>query len=144
VRLASPPPAGSSAESYAEPPAATCARCGQGIPVAEIVSGAAERRDGNFLCAECLAHHTPQDDDRLPSDTAGLLRAILTELQRQHRRRADSLSFFRLLAYLVQAATLFCGFLGLVSTGPERAAYLQAAIFLQLLVLTLLLFERHS
>jgi hypothetical protein len=123
--------------------APTCARCGQVVAVADLVSGAAGRRGGFLLCAACLPHHPPDTADAIPNSATGLLRESLLELRRIGRReRTSGLSLLRLLAYLAQAAALFSGLvMALVST--DRAIYLQAAIFLQLLVLTLLLLERR-
>jgi len=124
-------------------PAPTCARCGQVVAVADLVSGAAGRRGGFLLCAACLPHHPPDMADAIPDSATGLLRESLLELRRIGRReRTSGLSLLRLLAYLAQAAALFSGLvMALVST--DRVIYLQAAIFLQLLVLTLLLLERR-
>jgi len=124
-------------------PAPTCARCGQTVAVADLVSGAAGRRGGFLLCAACLPHHPPDTADAIPNSATGLLRESLLELRRIGRReRTSGLSLLRLLAYLAQAAALFSGLvMALVST--DRAIYLQTAIFLQLLVLTLLLLERR-
>jgi D-glycero-D-manno-heptose 1,7-bisphosphate phosphatase len=125
-------------------PAPTCARCGQVVAVADLVSGAAGRRGGFLLCAACLPHHPPDTADAIPNSATGLLRESLLELRRIGRReRTSGLSLLRLLAYLAQAAALFSGLvMALVST--DRVIYLQAAVFLQLLVLTLLLLERRS
>jgi len=125
-------------------PVVTCARCGQTVSVADLVSGAAGRRGGFLLCAACLPHHPPDTTDSIPDSATGLLRESLLELRRIGRReRTSGLSLLRLLAYLAQAAALFSGLvMALAST--DRAIYLQAAIFLQLLVLTLLLLERRS
>ena len=124
-------------------PAPTCARCGQTVAVADLVSGAAGRRGGFLLCAACLPHHPPDTADAIPDSATGLLRESLLELRRIGRReRTSGLSLLRLLAYLAQAAALFSGLvMALVST--DRAIYLQTAIFLQLLVLTLLLLEKR-
>ena len=124
-------------------PAPTCARCGQTIAVADLVSGAAGRRGGFLLCAACLPHHPPDTADAIPNSATGLLRESLLELRRIGRReRTSGLSLLRLLAYLAQAAALFSG-LVMALVGTDRAIYLQVAIFLQLLVLTLLLLEKR-
>jgi D-glycero-D-manno-heptose 1,7-bisphosphate phosphatase len=122
----------------------TCARCGQDVPASDVASGAAGNRDGFLLCRECLARLPHEGGEGSADDAAALLRSILMEVRRLGRRRAGgSLGFLRLLAYLVQAGALFCGLvLGLVS--EEKLMYLQIAILLQLLVVTLLLLERNS
>jgi D-glycero-D-manno-heptose 1,7-bisphosphate phosphatase len=127
-------------------PQAACARCGQVIRAADVLAGTAARRNGLLMCADCLAQQPGAGADRVPEGTADLLRAILLELRRVGRaRQAAGFSFLRLSAYVVQAGALFCGLvLGLVGGGPDRAAYLQVAILLQLVVLALLLAERHS
>ena len=130
-----PPPA---------PPSDHCARCGRDIPPDEIADGAAGERDGFLLCPECLAQQPREPGAGPDASTDDLLRLILGELQRLRRsQRPASLSYFRMLAYIVQAAALFFGF-GLALLGEERSLYLQVALLLQLLVLALLLFERRS
>lgn len=133
-------------EKAAAPPRvrATCARCGQDVPASDVASGAAGNRDGFLLCRECLPRLPHEGGEESADDAAALLRSILMEVRRLGRRRAGgSLGFLRLLAYLVQAGALFCGLvLGLVS--EDRTMYLQIAILLQLLVVTLLLLERNS
>jgi len=126
------------------PAAAVCARCGQEVATSDLARGAAETRDGFLLCPECLARQPRDGSDRLPDDTAGLLRSILLELRRLNRtQRTSSLTFLRLAAYIVQAGALFCGLvLGLA--GEDRAMFIQIGIFLQLVVLALLLLERNS
>ena len=130
----------------AEPqPRVTCARCGVDIAPADVASGAAGIRDKMMLCPECLPKQPQAGEDRIPDNTTDLLRAILMELRRVGRaRRIGSLTFFRMLAYIVQAGAVFCGLI-LVLVGPaqDKAMYLQMAILLQLLVLTLLLLERN-
>ncbi len=126
------------------PPAAICARCGQEVATSDLARGAAETRDGFLLCPECLARQPREGSDRLPDDTAGLLRSILMELRRLNRtQRTSSLTFLRLAAYIVQAAALVCGF-GLGLVGDDRAMFMQIGILLQLIVISLLLLERHS
>lgn len=125
-------------------PAAFCARCGQEVGASDLARGAAETRDGFLLCPECLARQPRDGADRLPDDTAGLLRSILMELRRLNRtQRTSSLTFLRLAAYIVQAAALVCG-LGLGLVGDDRAMFMQIGILLQLVVISLLLLERHS
>jgi len=125
-------------------PAATCARCGQVVAVADLVSGAAGRRGGFLLCAACLPHHPPDTDAAIPDSCVGLLRESLLELRRIGRReQSTGLSLLRMLAYLAQAAALFCGIV-MVIFSTDKATYVQVAVFLQLLVLTLLLLERRS
>ena len=148
-----PPPAPPLAEEPAPAPEkaaalrtvrGTCARCGQDVSESDIAAGVAGKREGFLLCRECLARLPHDGAEESSAGAEALLRAILMEVRRLGRRRAGgSLSFLRLLAYLVQAGALFCGLvLGLVS--EERAMYLQIAILLQLLVVTLLLLERNS
>ena len=121
-----------------------CARCGRDISPSEIADGSAGGRDGFLLCADCLAQQPREPGAGPDAGPDDLLRLILGELQRLRRaQRPASLSYFRLLAYIVQAAALFFGF-GLAVLGDERALYLQIALLLQLLVLALLLFERRS
>ena len=130
----------------AAPPAVrgTCARCGRDVFESDLASGTAGKRDGFLFCSECLARQPQGADDAIPGNTTDLLRAVLVELRRLTRsRRGGSFTFLRLLAYLVQAGALFCGLvLGLVS--DEKTVYLQIAIFLQLVVVSLLLLERNS
>jgi len=121
-----------------------CARCGRDISPSEIADGSAGRRDGFLLCADCLAQQPRVPGAGPDAGADDLLRLILGELQRLRRaQRPASLSYFRLLAYIVQAVALFFGF-GLAVLGDDRALYLQIALLLQLLVLALLLFERRS
>jgi hypothetical protein len=69
---------------------------------------------------------------------------MLLELRRVGRsRRPPGFSFLRLLAYLAQAGAIFCGLI-LVLVGADKAFYLEIAMLLQLLVITLLLLERNS
>jgi len=125
-----------------QPPVKTCARCGQVIPPAAMEAGTAGSRDGLFLCSECFSRQPREKVQHLPQDTTVLLRAVLTELRRIGRaRESASLSAVRLFAYVLQAAALFVGVWGLV--GSERAVMLPVAIFLQLLVVTLLVIERQ-
>ena len=129
-----------------EPPA-VCARCGQAIAPAAVASGMAGRRDGRLLCHDCLAQQPPEPEEaawRASGDTGTLLYAMLKELRRLGRShdRPDSLSRVRLFAYVLEALAVFAALWGVIY--GERETFLQAAIFLQLLVLTLLLFERKS
>ena len=125
------------------PPAAECARCARPIQAAEVLSGQAARRDGLLMCPECLTQQ-PSEESHLPDTPQGLLRELLGEVRRLGRRRhAGALSFTRLMAYLVQAGALFCGLL-LLNPGTEKALCIQIAIFLQLMVVAILLFERNS
>ena len=124
------------------PPVKTCARCGQVIPPVALDAGTAGSHDGLFLCSECFSRQPREKVQHLPQDTTALLRAVLTELRRVGRaRESASLSAVRLFAYVLQAAALFVGVWGLV--GSERAVMLPVAIFLQLLVVTLLVIERQ-
>jgi D-glycero-D-manno-heptose 1,7-bisphosphate phosphatase len=121
----------------------TCARCGRDVTLDDIDSGAAGERDGLLLCRECIGRPPRQGQQRLPQGDADMLRSILVELRRIGRaRHGGTFSLLRLLAYLIQAAALFCGLvLGVV--GEEKAMFLQIAILLQLMVLTLLVLERN-
>lgn len=126
------------------PSAQTCARCAQPVPESDLASGAAARRDGLLLCRECLPRHPSAGEERLPDNTPDLLRQMLLELRRVGRgQRPPGFSSLRLLAYLAQAGAVFCGLI-LVLVGADKAFYLQIAILLQLLVITLLLLERNS
>ena len=126
------------------PSAQTCARCAQPVPESDLASGAAARRDGLLLCRECLPRHPSAGEERLPDNTPDLLRQMLLELRRVGRgQRPPGFSSLRLLAYLAQAGAVFCGLI-LVLLGADKAFYLQIAILLQLLVITLLLLERNS
>jgi len=124
--------------------AAVCARCGQKIPSAAIASGAAGPRAGRLLCAECLVHQPPDVDEAAAArtgDTGTLLYAMLKELRRMGRvRRPESLPLVRLFAYLIQAVAIFVAVWGLLN--QDRPVFIQAAVFLQLVVITLLVLER--
>ena len=130
-----------------EPPPAEprqCARCGGEVAPDDIARGAAAVRDGFLLCPECLAQQPREPGAGPDASVEDLLRLVLAELQRMRRaQRPSSLSLFRLLAYIVQAAALFFGF-GMALLGDETDLYLRIALLLQLLVLALLLFERRS
>ena len=121
-----------------------CARCGRDVSESDLVSGAAGEHDGFLFCGECLARQPRGGEEALPQSTDDLLRSMLVELRRLSRTRpGSSFTFLRLMAYLVQAGALFCGLvLGLVS--DDKATYLQIAILLQLMVVSLLLLERNS
>ena len=129
----------------APPPAAVaehCARCGQDVSESDLADGRAGRRDGFLFCAECLSLQPRESADTLAGGETDMLRAILAELRRLNRaQRTSGLTWLRLLAYVVQAGALFCGLvLGLV--GDDKALYFQIAVFLQLVVVALVLFER--
>ena len=128
---------------WAPPASASCARCGRDLSRAEPSTGAVKTRGGLVLCPECAATQPRESADRLPESTTDLLRSILLELRRiERRRQTSSLTYWRLLAYVAQAAAIGGLVLGLVS--DERAIFLQIALLLQLVVLTLLAFERNS
>jgi len=124
--------------------AAVCARCGQKIPSTALASGAAGPRAGRLLCAECLAHQPPDVDEVAAArtgETGTLLYAMLKELRRMSRiRRPESLPLVRLFAYVIQAVAIFIGVWGILY--QDRPGFIQAAVFLQLVVVTLLLVER--
>lgn len=124
--------------------AAVCARCGQKISPAALASGAAGPRAGRLLCAECLAHQPPEVDEAAAArtgDTGTLLYAMLKELRHMSRvRRPESLPLVRLFAYVIQAVTIFIAVWGFLN--QDRPMFFQAALFLQLVVVTLLLVER--
>ncbi|HUU91417.1 MAG TPA: HAD family hydrolase [Phycisphaerae bacterium] len=128
------------------PPPATaagvCARCGQDVRESDLADGGAGERDGLLLCAECLALQPRETARGPPGSETNLLRSILVEMRQLNRaQRASAVTWLRLLAYVVQAGALFCGMvLGLV--GDDKALYFQIAMFLQLVVIALLLFER--
>ena len=122
--------------------AGACARCGQDVSESDLADGGAAERDGFLLCAECLALQPRETAGGPPEGETNLLRSILVEMRQLNRaRHASPVTCLRLLAYVVQAGALFCGMvLGLV--GEDKALYFQIAIFLQLLVIALVLFER--
>ena len=124
--------------------AAVCARCGQKIPPTALASGAAGPRAGRLLCAECLAHQPPDVDEVAAAgtgETGTLLYAMLKELRRMGRiQRPESLPLVRLFAYVIQAVAIFLAVWGLLN--QDRPAFIQAAVFLQLVVVTLLVLER--
>jgi len=124
--------------------AAVCARCGQKIPSTALASGAAGPRAGRLLCAECLAHQPPDVDEvsaARTGETGTLLYAMLKELRRMGRiQRPESLPLIRLFAYVIQAVAIFIGVWGVLN--QDRPVFIQAAVFLQLVVITLLLVER--
>jgi len=124
--------------------AAVCARCGQKIPSTALASGAAGPRAGRLLCAECLAHQPPDVDEVAAArtgETGTLLYAMLKELRRMGRiQRPESLPLIRLFAYVIQAVAIFIGVWGVLY--QDRPGFIQAAVFLQLVVVTLLLVER--
>ena len=134
-------------ESSEPVPAATaagcCARCGRDLLESDVAEGAAAWRGEFLLCAECLAHQVRERDDALGGGAVELLRSILVELRRLNRaQQGPSLTWLRMAAYLVEAGAVFCG-LALVLVGPDKVLYIQIAIFLQLLVIALVLFERR-
>ena len=148
-----PPPVAVSAPSAAAPTAteerrpadaAVCARCGQKIPPTALASGAAGPRAGRLLCAECLAHQPPDVDEVAAAgtgETGTLLYAMLKELRRMGRiQRPESLPLVRLFAYVIQAVAIFLAVWGFLN--QDRPAFIQAALFLQLVVVTLLVLER--
>jgi len=126
--------------------AAVCARCGQKIPSTALASGAAGPRAGRLLCAECLAHQPPDVDEVAAArtgETGTLLYAMLKELRRMGRIQSpESLPLVRLFAYVIQAVAIFAAAWGLLN--QDRPGFIQAAVFLQLVVVTLLLVERKS
>ena len=123
--------------------AGQCARCGQDVSASDLADEKAGERDGFLLCSECLARHPRESAGAFPNGEEDLLRSMLVELRRMNRARQRSgLTWLCLLAYVVQAGALFCGLvLGLVS--EDRALYIQLAVFLQLVVVALVLFERR-
>jgi len=136
-------PQAKSSTPEAEPATGSCARCGQAVPKADVKAGKAAWRNGSLLCAECSAIQPRMAGD-VPESTTGLLRAILTELRRTGRRHGTGgLSLARLFAYVLQAAAIFCAIVPtlFLEGGP---VFLQVALFLQLLVVTLLLLERNA
>ena len=124
--------------------AVVCARCGQKIPSTALASGAAGPRAGRLLCAECLAHQPPDVDEVAAArtgETGTLLYAMLKELRRMGRiQRPESLPLVRLFAYVIQAVAIFIGVWGILY--QDRPGFIQAAVFLQLVVITLLVIER--
>jgi hypothetical protein len=114
------------------------------VAAADITSGKAGCHDNLLLCPDCLPQQARGSSGRLPDNTDDLLREVLLELRRLGRlRHAGALSMRRLLAYLVQAAALFCG-LGLGLFAQERPIMVETGILLQLLVIALLLLERNA
>jgi hypothetical protein len=74
-------------------------------------------------------------------ETGTLLYAMLKELRHMARiQRPESLPLVRLFAYVIQAVAIFIGVWGLLN--QDRPVFIQAAVFLQLVVVTLLLVER--
>jgi D-glycero-D-manno-heptose 1,7-bisphosphate phosphatase len=148
VAVSAPVPAAPTATEERRPAApadaAVCARCGQKIPSTALASGAAGPRAGRLLCAECLAHQPPDVDEVAAArtgETGTLLYAMLKELRRMSRiRRPESLPLVRLFAYVIQAVAIFIGVWGILY--QDRPGFIQAAVFLQLVVVTLLLVER--
>jgi len=120
-----------------------CARCGQDVTESDLAQEKAGERDGHMLCADCLSLQPGEAAGAVPGSQTDLLRSILVELQRLNRaQRVSGVSWLRLLAYVAQAGALFCGLVfGLV--GEDKALYFQIAVFLQLVVVALLLFERQ-
>jgi len=151
LKAASAPPAASPTAAEERRPAApadaaVCARCGQKIPSTALASGAAGPRAGRLLCAECLAHQPPDVDEAAAArtgETGTLLYAMLKELRRMGRIQSpESLPLVRLFAYVIQAVAIFIGVWGVLN--QDRPMFIQAALFLQLVVVTLLLVERKS
>jgi D-glycero-D-manno-heptose 1,7-bisphosphate phosphatase len=148
VAVSAPPAAAPTATEERRPAApadaAVCARCGQKIPSTALASGAAAPRAGRLLCAECLAHQPPDVDEVAAArtgETGTLLYAMLKELRHMARiQRPESLPLVRLFAYVIQAVAIFIGVWGLLN--QDRPVFIQAAVFLQLVVVTLLLVER--
>jgi D-glycero-D-manno-heptose 1,7-bisphosphate phosphatase len=131
------------APATAAPVTAPCARCGVPVTAAQVFAGEADRRGGALLCPSCLAL-APGGDDRLPANATEALKELLAEVRRLGRtRHTGALTLMRLTAYVLEAGALFCA-LAMSILGNDRTFYIQAAIFLQLLVLALLLFERNS
>lgn len=123
----------------------TCARCGQPVPAEDVESGAAGRRNGLLLCRECLGAQPPDAGGAPADSSAAMLREAVTELRRLTRaRQGPGLTMLRLFAYVLQAAALLAFFCGIVLEldTEARQAFVVLAFFLQLLVLTLLVFER--
>ena len=136
--------AGDRATARPSPQPLTCARCGVPVSAADVESGRAAYRDDLLLCPECLPQHAREGAGRLPDSNVDLLRAVLIELRRLGRlRHGGGLSMLRLLAYLVQAAALFCG-LGLGLIIQEKPIMVEVGILLQILVIALLVLERNS
>jgi len=142
--VAAAPPPTEERRPAAPADAAVCARCGQKIPPTALASGAAGPRTGRLLCAECLAHQPPEVDEAAAArtgETGTLLYAMLKELRRMGRiQRPESLPLVRLFAYVIQAVAIFVAVWGLLN--QDRPGFIQAAVFLQLVVVTLLLLER--
>ncbi len=111
----------------------------------------AEDRGKPQQAAPAAAPPVPQAPPPPPrSADDSLLREVLTELRRSARaRQAPSLSLVRLLAYVLQAAALFSAIgmplvIDWTMPGQDKMLYLQIAILLQLMVVTLLVVERKS
>jgi len=150
VAVSAPVPAAPKATEERRPAApvdvAVCARCGQKIPSTALASGAAGPRAGRLLCAECLAHQPPDVDEVAAArtgETGTLLYAMLKELRRMGRiQHPESLPLVRLFAYVIQAVAIFIGVWGFLN--QDRPVFIQAAVFLQLVVITLFVLERKS
>jgi hypothetical protein len=130
-----------------------CARCAVDVLRFDVEHGAAGRHDGLLLCPECLKLQARLTAPAAGADAEGdavIMRELLTELRRFTRaRQAAGLSFFRMLAYILQIAALFFAavmpfIVELEMPGQDKMVFLQVAILLQLLVLTLLVLERKS
>jgi D-glycero-D-manno-heptose 1,7-bisphosphate phosphatase len=120
------------------------------LPPPEEPAEAADRGEPQEA-APAAAPPGPQAPPPPPrSADDGLLREVLTELRRSARaRQAPSLSLLRLLAYVLQAAALFSAIgmplvIDWTMPGQDKMLYLQIAILLQLMVVTLLVVERKS
>lgn len=120
------------------------------LPPPEEPAEAADRGEPQ-RAASAAAPPGPQAPPPPPrSADDGLLREVLTELRRSARaRQAPSLSLLRLLAYVLQAAALFSAIgmplvIDWTMPGQDKMLYLQIAILLQLMVVTLLVVERKS
>jgi len=156
----SPPPAPSPKPSPDAPLPPTDHLLGPGTEVAEVspeekptadaapIRAAAKSTAPAVPVAGAEKSPTPSPKPAAAKADEGLLREVLTELRRLARsRHAPSLSFVRLLAYVLQAAALFSAVvMPLVidwkMPGQDKMMYLQIAILLQLMVVTLLLLER--
>jgi len=131
----------------------TCARCAADVLKFDVEHGTAGRHDGLLLCGECLKLQAKVAAPRPTAggeESAALMRELLSELRRLTRaRQAAGLSFLRMLAYILQIAALFFAavmpfIVEFKMPGQDKMVFLQIAILLQLLVVTLLVLERKS